>query len=532
MFFGRPFRIFRTASFALALLYAALFASSAVVLGCIVYWTVQSSVDRQFKARIEGELRLLDLLAATEGASELVREVQQRAVYAGNLEYFLANSDGERLAGSLPDSPPKLGWSDIEVPDQQNPGHTKTFRVKTKLFDNGYRMTVGDDLAPIHEIRRAFLEALIWTLAAFLGLALLGGILLSTLFLRRVDAISKTVAEIIEGNLNSRVPLRGTYDPFDRLSASLNRMLDRIQLLMETLSQISNDIAHALRTPLSRLRHKLETARLSAERNSESNQTIDAALMETDTILDTFSALLRIAQIESGTRTAGFANIDLSNLFETVTDAFAMVAEEEGKTLTVNIAPMVIYWGDADLLSEMLANLIENAIKHTPEGTGIEVTLTNQNGVPVAAVADNGPGVPHQYRTRIFRRFYRLERSLAKPGNGLGLALVAAVAELHGIELVVADNRPGLRMTMSFIAHSPQRAEGRDFAGVSLTGAQEKSAPLQAHARLSISAPLLRPKPDVPYIVGNNASNAAREHVVNGINQAIYVRALTDQRRL
>jgi signal transduction histidine kinase len=294
---------------------------------------------------------------------------------------------------------------------------------------------------------------------------------------RQVDMISNTVAEIIEGNLDSRVPLRGTYDPFDRLSASLNRMLDRIQLLMETLSQISNDIAHALRTPLSRLRHKLETA-LIAERNSESNKTIDAALMETDTILDTFSALLRIAQIESGIRTAGFGEIDVSSLFETVADAFATVAEEEGKTLTAKIAPQVTYWGDADLLSEMLANLIENAIKHTPEGTTIEVSLTDQNGRLTAAVADSGPGVPDRDRNRIFRRFYRLEHSLAKPGNGLGLALVAAVAELHGIELIVQDNRPGLRIQMAFVSRSPRRAEGLAPAGMGLIGMQESSEPM------------------------------------------------------
>jgi signal transduction histidine kinase len=477
MFFERPFRIFRTASFALAVLYAALFAGSALLLGGIVYWTVQNSVERQLTTRIEGELRLLELVLQTEGASELVREVQQRVVYAGNLEYFLADAEGRRLAGSLPHSPHKLGWSDIALPDQQNPDIPKRFRVKTKLLDNGYRITVGDDLAPMHDIRHAFFEALVWTLAAFLALALLGGILLSTLFLRRVNAISTTVAEIIEGNLNSRVPLRGTYDHFDRLSASLNRMLDRIQLLMETLSQISNDIAHALRTPLGRLRNKLETARLSAEQNSEAKETIDAALLETETILETFSALLRIAQIESGTRTAGFGEIDLSSLFETVADAFATVAEEEGKTLTTNIAPKVTYWGDADLLSEMLANLIENAIKHTPEGTIIEVTLTDQNGRLTAAVADSGPGVPDQDLSRIFRRFYRLEHSLAKPGTGLGLPLVAAVAELHGIELVARDNRPGLRMQMAFVSHKPQRAEGLAPADIRVIGVQESPEP-------------------------------------------------------
>ena len=472
MFFERPFRIFRTASFALAVLYAALFAGSALLLGGIVYWTVQNSVERQLTTRIEGELRLLELVLQTEGASELVREVQQRVVYAGNLEYFLTNADGKRLAGSLPHSPRKLGWSDIALADHQNPDIPKRFRVKTKLLDNGYRITVGDDLAPIDHIRHAFLEALVWTLAAFLGLALLGGILLSTLFMRRVNAISTTVAEIIEGNLNSRVPLRGTYDHFDRLSSSLNRMLDRIQLLMETLSQISNDIAHALRTPLGRLRNKLETARLSVERNSEAKETIDAALLETDTILDTFSALLRIAQIESGTRTAGFGEMDLSSLFETVADAFATVAEEEGKTLTAKVARKVTYWGDADLLSEMLANLIENAIKHTPEGTTIEVTLTDQNGRLIAAVADDGPGVPDRDRNRIFRRFYRLEHSLAKPGNGLGLALVAAVAELHGIELIAQDNRPGLHMKMTFVSQLPRGAEGLAPAGVRHIGVQ------------------------------------------------------------
>jgi signal transduction histidine kinase len=459
MSFGRPFKVLRTTSFGLAVLYAALFASSAVILGCIVYVAVQNSVDRQLRARIEGELRVLELVLQTEGAAELVREVQRRVIYAGNLEYFLADAEGKRLAGSLPDAPAKIGWSDIYIQDQQKPGAEKSFRVKSKRLDNGYLISIGDDLAPIREIRNAFFEALVWALAAFVGLALLGGILLSTLFLRRVNAITKTVSEIIEGNLDSRVPLRGTYDHFDRLSASLNHMLDRIQLLMETLSQISNDIAHALRTPLGRLRHKLETARLSAERNSETNQIIDAAMAETDTILDTFSALLRIAQIESGTRTAGFRNIDLSGVLETVVDAFTMVAEDEGKTLTAKIAPMATYWGDTDLLSEMLANLIENAVKHTPAGSRIEVALTRQNEGLVAVVADNGPGVPHQDRERIFRRFYRTENSLRKPGNGLGLALVAAVAELHGIELVADDNRPGLRMTMAFVARRPQPAE-------------------------------------------------------------------------
>jgi signal transduction histidine kinase len=481
MSFERLFRIFRTVSFGLAVLYAALFATSAVILGCIVYWTVQASVDRQLAARIDGELRLLEEELHSQGAAELVREVQQRVTYAGNLEYFLADADGKKLAGSLPEMPRKLGWSDIDIPGKRKPHQTKSFRVESAVLDNGYRLSVGDDLDPQQDISRAFFDALVWTLMAFLALALLGGALLSSLFLRRVDAISQTVGEIIEGNLDSRVPLRGTYDHFDRLSANLNRMLDRIQLLMETFSQISNDIAHALRTPLGRLRHKLEAAHACADPNSEFGETIDAAITETDTILDTFSALLRIAQIESGTRTGGFRKADLSMLCETVVEAFTAVAEEEGKSLIASISPAVFFWGDPDLISEMLANVIENAIRHTPASTSIHVSLTKQDGSVVVEVADNGPGVPEADRNRIFRRFYRLEQSLSKPGSGLGLALVAAVAELHGIKLVAGDNRPGLRMIMSFGLQPPQRKDGHTSTSSGLVDAKEEST-LQVQA--------------------------------------------------
>src|SRR6476661_1687765 len=244
--------------------------------------------------------------------------------------------------------------------------------------------------------------------------------------------------------------------PFkDRLDLDMNRMLDQIQLLMESLSQVSNDIAHALRTPLGRLRQKLETARVTSGANSKCATIIDAALVETDNILDTFSALLRIAQIESGTRTAGFREIDLSKLFETVSEAFSAAAEDDGKTLTAKIAPSVKLWGDGDLISEMLANLIDNAIRHTPEGAHIEVSLVNHGSQLVARVADDGPGVPQSEYERIFRRFYRLERSIRTPGTGLGLSLVAAVAELHGMEFCASDNAPGLRMTITFDSASP-----------------------------------------------------------------------------
>ena len=448
MSFDRLFRLIRTASFGLALLYAVLFATSAVILGFIVYWTVQASMDQQLAARIDAEILLLQG-ELKEGPNELVREVRERVAFFDTLEYALADADGKELAGNLP-MPATLGWSDVSLPNKRPGEGPNSLRVETVALDNGFRLAVGDDLGPKEDIRRAFLHALGWALLAFLILTLAGGVLLSIVFLRRVDAVVHTVEAIIEGDLNSRVPLRGTQDNFDRLSSSLNRMLDRIQLLMESLSQVSNDIAHALRTPLGRLRQKLEEARASSRANAKGARMIDAALIETDNILETFSALLRIAQIESGTRTAGFRELDLSKLFETVAEAYSAAAEDQGKTLTTNIAPSLRCWGDRDLLSEMLANIIDNAIRHTPSGSQIEVSLAKRGSQIVASVADNGPGVPEGERASILRRFYRSESSVSTPGIGLGLPLVVAVAELHGMRLTVGDNAPGLSVTIAF----------------------------------------------------------------------------------
>ena len=455
MSFDLPRRVVRTASFGLALLYATLLAASAVILGFIVYWNVQASIDQQMAARIDAEIEILKRDLQSEGSAGLIREVQTRINYFGALEYFLADADGKMLAGDLANLPASDGWSDIAVTEGPHGKEAKYFRIKTTRLDNGFRLVVGDDLGPKEHIRRAFLGALGWALVAFLVLTLTAGALLSSAFLTRVDAIGRTAEAIINGDLDSRVPFRGTNDHFDRLSATLNRMLDQIQLLMESLSQVSNDIAHALRTPLGRLRQKLEAARANSGANAKCTMTIDAALDETDNILDTFSALLRIAQIESGTRTAGFREIDLSKLFETVSEAFSAVAEDEGKILTAKIAPSVKFWGDGDLISEMLANLLDNAIRHTPEGAQIEVTLVNHGSQLVASVADNGLGVPQSERERIFRRFYRLERSIGTSGTGLGLSLVAAVAELHGMQFRASDNAPGLRMTLTFDSAAP-----------------------------------------------------------------------------
>ncbi|PWC81970.1 HAMP domain-containing sensor histidine kinase, partial [Azospirillum sp. TSO5] len=302
----------------------------------------------------------------------------------------------------------------------------------------------------IEDADEAIFHAFSVAVLVTLGLGVAGGALLSVAFLQRVDAISRTAEAIIAGDLASRIPVRGTGDDLDRLSDTLNRMLGRIADLMEGLRQVSNDIAHDLRTPLARLRQRLERVRATAASTDDYAVAVDAALAETDTLLETFAALLRIAQIEGGARPPVRDPVELHVIVETVVEAFTPSAEEDGKVLVSPRLDPAVVAGDRELLTQMLVNLVENAIRHTPAGTRIEVALAAGPGVARLTIADDGPGVPAEERGRIFRRFYRLERSRTTDGSGLGLSLVKAIADRHEATVSVTDNGPGLRVSLDF----------------------------------------------------------------------------------
>jgi signal transduction histidine kinase len=448
MSFGLLTRLVRTASFGLAVLYALLFVTSVAILGVVFYLTVETSLDRQIATRIDAEIALLQQELNVEGKDALVAEVQERTNVFPALEYLLLDANGNRLAGDLPSMSDTVGWTDLSEPRGRRGDPPRTLRVRNVALPQGLRLAVGDDLAPIENVRAALIEALGWLLLAVPLLSLAGGLALSFGFLRRVDAITRTADAIIEGDLSHRIPTRGTNDNFDRLSETLNLMLDRIQALMDSLRQVSNDIAHSLKTPLGHLRQKLRSARASD--GLKCKKAIDAAMADTENLLETFSALLRIAHIEAGTRRSGFGQVEISRLLASLAEAYTAAAEHEGKSITVNVAPKITTWGDKTLLAEMVSNLLDNALRHTPRGTKIEVSLAENESGAVAFVADNGPGVPAGHRDLIFRRFYRLAISSKTPGHGLGLPLAAAVAELHGITLSAEDNAPGLRMRINF----------------------------------------------------------------------------------
>jgi signal transduction histidine kinase len=368
----------------------------------------------------------------------------------GALSYLIVDKQGKRLAGDLPGVLARIGWSSIQV-DEGN-GDIGDLRVLTSSIDGDGRVAVAADREDIEEVQGAVLEGFASALGAVIVLGVGGGIALSLAFLKRVETIRRTADAISAGDFSRRVPIRGTGDDLDRLSQTLNQMLERIAELMESLQQVAADIAHDLKTPLTRLRHRLDLARSDPRALSPEGSLVETAVESIDSILATFDALLRIAQIEARTRRSGFREFDLSEVFATVVDAFAPSAEEAGKSLVGRIAPGIRIAGDRELLTQMLANLAENAIRHTPAGTRIEVSLAREGGGLVAAVSDNGPGVPEGERERIFRRLHRLEQSRSTPGSGLGLSLVRAVADLHGISLEVSDAHPGLRIRMKFPA--------------------------------------------------------------------------------
>jgi len=263
--------------------------------------------------------------------------------------------------------------------------------------------------------------------------------------------MARTCHDIMQGDLKLRIPVRGTEDELDRLAKAVNEMLSRISTLMENLSQVGNDIAHDLRTPVTHLRHRLERARVDCQTPEEYREALDAAIAKADEILGLFSALLRIAQIEGGERRAAFASLDVAALLAQMRDLFEPVAEEAGDVLQLGKLDKAVIRGDRQLLVQLFSNLIENAIVHTPPGTRILLSLSVAEGRAVARVSDNGPGVPHEEHKRLFRRLYRREASRSQPGYGLGLSLVAAIAELHAATIRLADDaKPGLTVEVTF----------------------------------------------------------------------------------
>lgn len=376
---------------------------------------------------------------------------------------LLTDSDGNRLAGNIDPFQTAEGASTNLLP-QIARGEEFAYRLYSKSLGD-MELTVGQSLEESHELLEITLVNWAWTSGIAIFLAVIGAMFLSRKVQQRLRPIANTMDQVASGDLGARIPRLKSSDDLDRLSGTINDALERLKLLVDGMRQVTTDIAHDLKTPLNRLSIIIEEASQDEKSSEKVASKLEAARRECDNINQTFEALLRIAQIESGaSNKSHFTTINLTNLIETVADIYSDVASDAGMNLGTQIdSGPVFITGDKSLIMQMLVNLVENAIRHCPAQTSITIGCKISQGIPVLSVADNGPGIPNTERKKVMRRLYRLEQSRTTSGNGLGLALVKAVADFHGARIELSDNNsedskmPGLHVRIEFPAKTNQQ---------------------------------------------------------------------------
>lgn len=424
-----------------------------LLLGGFVYSLVDDALRVRVRILITDDTaRLLDdydpshperLVAAVEART--------RAGTPRRYAYRVTKPDGTHLAGDVWLESTPIGWHSQDVDSKYDQTVTDgQITVFTRALEPGMLVSIGRASQWVAQVESELHKLFGSAIALAVASSVLISLLIKLIIARRITAVTNTAMSIMDGKLAQRIPTTGADDDFDRLADTLNQMLERIRVLMDSLSQVTNDIAHDLRTPLGRLRQKLEQVRQDTSLAEHHAIALDTAISEADGLLATFTAMLRIAQIDSGVRRVGFRSVDLSDVARTVCEAYEFDADESGHVLHTAIDDGVMLQGERDLLVQMSVNLVENALTHTPPGTTIRVGVhRSQAGVELTA-DDDGPGVPADEIDKLFRRFYRAEASRTTPGTGLGLSLVAAVARLHGGTITAADNAPGLRIKIVF----------------------------------------------------------------------------------
>ena len=459
-------RLLDTSTFRLALIYLASFGVSALALLGFLYYTTAGFMERQTAETIQAEITGLAEQYRAQGLDRLRQVIGRRSAAQPHRAsvYLLVDAAGRWVAGNLDRwpqvAPDPDGWLTfaIEVSPDGESVERRRARAATFLLSDGFRLLVGREVEENLQLQAVIRRALGWGLALTLLLGLAGGFLMSRGMLGRVDAINRTTRQIMAGDLSQRIALRGSRDEFDQLAANLNAMLDQIERLLGGMRQVTDNIAHDLRTPLNRLRSRIEVALLQEPGRAETRALLEATLADAQSMIATFNALLDIARAEAGSERSGFEVVDLEALGHDLADLYRPAAEDKHLSLEYRCAPGLQMRANRHLLAQALANLLDNAIKYTPPGGQVRLEIERAASGPIIAVADNGPGIPARDRARVLQRFVRLDATRSTPGNGLGLSLVEAVAKLHGAELSLSDSRPGLKVSLAFRASLEERA--------------------------------------------------------------------------
>jgi signal transduction histidine kinase len=475
-------KLLRTTAFRLTLVYLVVFSLFAAFLLGYFAFNTRRLINEQIATIVSGELQLLQVQYNQAGIRRLVAAVDVRSRRPGSSLYLVTTPIGEGLAGNVGSLEPGIleseGWVETayrRLEEPESAEHNALVRV-TRL-PGGIRILVGRDLDERERMLHIVALAGRWSVAIVIVLGIVGGVFVSRRVLKRVDAMTGTARTIMAGDLSGRLSVIGSGDEFDRLALNLNGMLERIESLMRGLKEVTDNVAHDLKTPLTRLRNRCEAALRTANSESEFRRVLEDTIEESESLIRTFDALLMIARAESGEVREGMAEFDVAEVARDVSELYEPLAEDKGLTLEVNAKQHAAVKGNRELVSQALANLVDNAIKYAAppppypppvagagtvngERSGILVTADAEQDRIVLTVSDHGPGIPSADRSRVVDRFVRLERSRSLPGSGLGLSLVSAVARLHGGELKLEDNAPGLRARISLprAAAPPQQA--------------------------------------------------------------------------
>lgn len=456
----------RSSTFRQAL--ASILIFGAIVLGLFayVYRATATYVTSQSANATEIEMGELRDVFVTKGRDALIAALSQKAAVPASKSnvYLLADPSFAPIAGNLAAWPPSaktsVGWVEFRTRDG-----APLFGAAAATLADGSHLLVGRDIDELSRFTEKIKAAFVFCLLFIFALAVFASVAVTRRTVGRIEAVNATSRAIMQSGLGQRIPLRGTHDEWDELAANLNRSLDRIEELMEQVKQVSDNVAHDLRTPLARMRGRLEKAYNEEREAARDQSVIGEAIIELDGVLRMFASLTRISQIEANDRSTPLRPVNLFDIANEVVELFDAAAEESGVHLKVIGDPDVIAMGDRDLLFDAVANLVDNAVKHGRPKGQVSVEVKTIGGEAIVSVADDGPGIPPTEHQHVFERFYRLELSRKSPGNGLGLSLVAAVARFHGARVELIDNAPGLNVRLKLRQSSQPRPLSSEVAG-------------------------------------------------------------------
>jgi signal transduction histidine kinase len=481
-------KLIRTTAFRLTLVYLFLFALFAASLLGYFAWNTRRLITEQITTTVNAEVSEISGIYARHGLLGLSRAIGNRSLRPGANLYLVTLPNGQAIAGNVGSLAPGVmgmqGWTETayrRFDDNDNTDHRALVRVTE--MTNGFRLLIGRDLEERRRLFGIVAKAAQWSILVVVVLGIGGGIFVARRVLQRIDAMTGTAQRIMAGDLTGRLPVGRSGDELDRLASNLNAMLERIEALMMGLKEVSDNIAHDLKTPLTRLRNRAEEALAKSASEGEYRAALERTIEESDALIRTFNALLMIARAESGQARGNMDDFDAADVASGIHELYEPLAEEDGMTLRLKTASAPLH-GNRELISQALANLVENAIKYgkpvvrpiDPEAVAatkeILIEARREGDAMLLSVTDHGPGIPEADRKHAVERFVRLEASRTLPGSGLGLSLASAVATLHGGELRLGDAHPGLVATLVI----PARAGAADRLAAQTQGVPQKAA--------------------------------------------------------